>query len=87
MNRGELTGRIWKATAGFNYVKGEDDQLIECRARGVFRKEGNTPLVGDTVRVVLSQEGGGTVSEILPRKNSLVRPPLANLDRMVLVLA
>ncbi len=87
MSGGELTGRIWKATAGFYYVKGEDDQLIECRARGVFRKEGSSPLVGDMVRVALSPEGSGTVSEIFPRKNSLVRPPLANLDRMVLVLA
>jgi len=82
----ELVGRIWKATAGFYYVKTED-ALLECRARGVFRKEGNTPLVGDMVRVSLTPDGKGTVSEILPRKNSLVRPPLANLDRMVLVLS
>ncbi|MGI6403875.1 MAG: ribosome small subunit-dependent GTPase A [Oscillospiraceae bacterium] len=81
-----MTGRIWKATAGFYYVKTEEG-LVECRARGVFRKEGSTPLVGDMVRLALTEEGKGTVSAILPRKNSLVRPPLANLDRMVLVLA
>ena len=86
-----MTGRIVKATGGFYYVDvpGPDGpQRIECRGRGVFRNRGVTPLVGDMAVVEPSpQEGTGSVVEVLPRKNSLVRPPLSNLDRMVLVLS
>lgn len=81
-----LTGRIIKATGGFYYVEAAGE-LMECRARGVFRKDGDSPLVGDMVEAVPAEGGGGTVTKILPRRNSLVRPPLANLDRMALVLS
>ena len=88
---GAVRGRIVKATAGFYYVDipgSEGLQRVECRGRGVFRNRGVTPLVGDMAVVQLSaQEGTGSVVEILPRKNSLVRPPLSNLDRMVVVLS
>jgi len=86
-----MTGRIVKSTGGFYYVdipSSDGPRRIECRGRGVFRNRGVTPLVGDMAVVELSgQEGTGSVVEILPRKNSLVRPPLSNLDRMVLVLS
>ncbi|MCL2857146.1 MAG: ribosome small subunit-dependent GTPase A [Oscillospiraceae bacterium] len=89
-----MTGRIVKATGGFYYVDIPNPsdpaamRRIECRGRGVFRNRGITPLVGDMAVVELSSgEGTGSVVEILPRKNSLVRPPLSNLDRMVLVLS
>jgi len=86
-----MTGRIVKATGGFYYVDIPDSaglNRIECRGRGVFRNRGVTPLVGDMAVIQLSpQEGTGSVVEILPRKNSLVRPALSNLDRMVLVLS
>lgn len=61
---------IRKALSGFYYVHTEDGCVLECRAKGVFRKEGITPLVGDQVEVE-----NGVVSRILPRKNQILRPP------------
>lgn len=77
-------GLIMKALSGFYYVAPEENpgQLLACRARGVFRKRGMTPLVGDRVEV---EED--TVTRILPRKNELLRPPAANLDLAVMVVA
>lgn len=80
-------GTIYKATGGFYYVYCTDSLDIECRARGIFRKTGTKPVVGDRVRIQVNADGSGTVDEILPRKNDLVRPPLANLDYMVAVLS
>lgn len=79
-----LTGLITKATGGFYYVTA-GAEVYECRARGVFRKEGVSPLVGDSVKMEQLGQGKGQVAEILPRKNALVRPPLANLDTFALV--
>lgn len=73
---------IRKALSGFYYVHIEDGRVLECRAKGVFRKEGITPLVGDQVEVE-----NGVVSRILPRKNQILRPPAANIDRAVLVVS
>lgn len=81
-----LEGRIVKATGGFYYVETAGGR-IECRARGLFRKEGITPYVGDLVQVEPTQPGKGYVVEIRPRKNSLIRPPLANIDRLVMVVS
>jgi ribosome biogenesis GTPase len=81
------TGRITKATGGYYYVETADGSLIECRARGIFRKEGRSPYVGDMVTIRMDGEGVGTVAAIAPRKNELLRPPLANLDFMVMVLS
>lgn len=86
-------GVIYKATGGFYYVycEGTPDSPepldLECRARGLFRKEGRKPLVGDRVEVQPGWGGSGTVEDILPRSNELLRPPLANLDYMVAVLS
>lgn len=75
-------GRIIKALSGFYYVQDAERTVTECRARGRFRKMGITPLVGDEVS--FSREGKkGTVEEILPRKNSFIRPAVANLDLLV----
>lgn len=79
-----LKGKIVKGIGGFYYVETETG-LYECRARGVFRKQGRTPLVGDVVQIQVQPEQKGTVQEILPRKNALVRPPLANIDQLFLV--
>ena len=77
-----MNGIIVKALSGFYYVRTEDG-LITCRARGIFRKTGETPLVGD--RVTISLEGQqGTVDTILPRRNVFVRPAIANLDMIVI---
>lgn len=73
-----------KSTAGFYYVRCDDGKIIECRARGVFRKQKVSPLVGD--KVVIEHDGEkGTVVEICDRKNYLIRPPVANLDKLVIV--
>ena len=78
---------IVKALGGFYYVETSEHILYECRARGLFRKQGISPCVGDRVRIEAEDAEHGTVCEILPRKNSLVRPPLANLDRLFLVVS
>lgn len=77
------TGRIIKALSGFYYVQTEDG-LVECKARGRFRKDGLTPLVGDEVAISVDQQKG-MVEQILPRRNSFVRPAVANLDILVLL--
>ncbi len=87
MNMGkEIRGRIIKAIGGFYYVEAAGT-VYECRARGVFRKKNMPPLVGDLVTAVVLEDGTGTVSEITPRKNQLVRPPIANLDQLILVVS
>ena len=81
-----MQGRILKATGGFYYVW-SDGILYECRARGLFRKNGMIPLVGDWVEIEETGSQTGYVIRILPRKNSLTRPPLANLDQLFLVIS
>jgi len=81
-----LEGIIYKAMSGFYYVKSRDG-TAECRARGRFRIENNTPLVGDYVKFTPSETGKGVITEILPRKNFFKRPPLANIDKMVITAA
>jgi len=78
------TGVIVKALSGFYYVR-KDNEIIECRARGRFRKEGISPLVGDKVDFVLDTNGKGTVDNIYERKNSFFRPSVANIDCMVIL--
>ena len=78
-----MNDRIIKALSGFYYVQTQDG-VVECRARGKFRKEGVSPLVGDLVRIERSGKSG-TVTEILPRKNSFIRPAVANVDLLVLL--
>jgi len=76
-----MQGIIVKAISGFYYVE-TSEGTIECKAKGVFRKKGITPLVGDTVVIE-----DNTVSEVLPRKNEMLRPPAANLDRVLAVVS
>ncbi len=84
---GELQGKILKGIGGFYYIDTPEGE-IECRARGIFRKENITPLVGDNVKIKLNQDGKtGVISEILPRKNSLIRPPVANISQIAAVIA
>jgi len=79
-------GRIIKALSGFYYVQTADG-IVQCRARGRFRRDGQSPLVGDTVTVELTEPGSGYVLEIAPRKNAFVRPAVANVDTLVLLAA
>lgn len=80
-----ISGRIVKALSGFYYVQTQE-QLVECKARGRFRKEGITPLVGDWVEITM-EHGKGMVEEIHPRKNAFIRPAVANLDLLVLLVS
>ena len=78
-----MKGYIVKGIGGFYYVEAEQT-IYECKARGVFRKRGTTPLAGDWVQICIDNNTG-TIEEIFPRKNMLVRPPCANIDQMFLV--
>ena len=77
-------GRIRKALSGFYYVD-TGSEVLTCRARGKFRKEGISPLVGDRVEVRELGNGEGFVEAILPRKNAFSRPVVANIDQLVIV--
>ena len=76
-------GKIVKALSGFYYVR-SGDTVIECRARGIFRREKITPLVGDEVEFSV-ERGKGTVERILPRRNSFLRPAVSNVDALVIL--
>jgi len=80
------TGQIRKALSGFYYVY-DNDQLIACRGRGILRNRGESPLVGDFVDYAVEGNNNGTIDAIHPRKNSLVRPPIANIDQAILVFS
>ena len=81
-----MEGRIIKALSGYYYVD-TGTQLVTCRARGKFRLDGTSPLVGDCVRLDIAPDGTGSVREILPRRNSFIRPAVANIDLMVMLAA
>lgn len=82
----ELTGKILKGIGGFYYVSTEKG-VIECHARGNFRKKDLSPIVGDTITLALAPDGTGSIVKIHPRKNFLIRPEVANIDVLVLVSA
>lgn len=77
-------GRIQKALSGFYYVD-TGSEVLTCRARGKFRKEGISPLVGDRVEVRELGNGEGFVEKILPRRNAFSRPAVANIDQLVVI--
>lgn len=79
-------GKIIKALSGFYYVKNGDD-MIQCRGRGIFRKRKIVPLVGDDVVYEAENPTDGYVLDIRPRKNFLNRPPIANVDQVILVFS
>lgn len=73
-----------KSIGGFYYVR-TDDGEYECKARGSFRKSGDSPVAGDKVVINIPEEGFASIEEIIPRKNKLKRPALANIDILVIV--
>ncbi len=83
-----MRGKIIKGIAGFYYVY-TDLGLVECKAKGIFRKDKVKPLVGDDVEIVLVEGDHltGNIVEILPRKNALVRPACANVDQTLVIFA
>ena len=84
-----MRGRILKGIAGFYYVETLDLKVYECKAKGIFRKSGIKPIVGDNVEIEIIDEDNrqGNLTDILPRKNCLYRPPVANVDQAVILFA
>lgn len=80
------SGRIMKALSGFYYVSC-DGGTVACRARGRFRKDGVSPVVGDFVSYDLSEDGSGYITDIAPRRSFFLRPLVANVDILVLLAA
>jgi ribosome biogenesis GTPase len=80
-------GTIYKALSGYYYVADEAGQSVQCRARGIFKKRGQSPLVGDRVVFTETENGEGAVERILPRRTELIRPPVANVEFAVLVFS
>ena len=78
-------GRILRSLSGFYDVQTQEG-LITCRARGILRREGNSPLTGDLVEITV-EKGKGMVEKILPRKNHFIRPAVANVDALVIFAA
>lgn len=84
-----MKGRILKGIAGFYYVETFEKKVYECKAKGVFRNQKLKPLVGDDVEIDIIDEEKrlGNIADILPRKNQLLRPPVANVDQAVILFA
>lgn len=84
-----MQGKIIKGIAGFYYVYAEDGNTYECRAKGIFRKDKKKPLVGDDVEITVlnEKELEGSVTAIRERKNSLIRPAVANVDQALVIFA
>ena len=81
-----IKGRIIKGIGGFYYVKATDSTVYECKARGVFRKENIKPAIGDFVDILV-ENGKGSIEKIYPRTSYLIRPTVANIDVLVIVVA
>ena len=81
-----MQGRIIKSLAGFYYVE-SDGVIYQTRARGNFRKKGQTPYVGDFVDFSADEQSEGYILAIHERKNSLVRPPIVNIDQAVVIMS
>lgn len=80
----QIQGTIIKGIGGFYYIEAANT-VYECKARGVFRKEKTTPLAGDRVIISVNDNAENTIDEILERKNYLIRPPVANIDNLIIV--
>ncbi|WP_353886644.1 ribosome small subunit-dependent GTPase A [Eubacterium ramulus] len=82
-------GKIVKGIAGFYYVSVAGSGIYECKAKGAFRQKKMKPLVGDNVSIDIidEEEKKGNVVEILPRKNALIRPAVANVDQALVIFA
>ncbi len=88
MTQRERRGVIVKGVGGLYYARDEEGTVHVVRAKGAFRRQGVTPLVGDAVRFAPGAgEEHGWIEEVLPRENELVRPPVANIRHLVFVLA
>ena len=84
-----MRGKILKGIAGFYYIETVEEKIYECKAKGIFRKDNIKPLVGDDANIDIIDEEKrlGNITEILPRKSQLLRPPVANVDQAVILFA
>lgn len=82
-----MQGKIIKSLAGFYYVESADGLIYQTRARGNFRKKGQTPYVGDNVEFSAANNSEGYILKIEQRRNSLVRPPIVNIDQAVVIMS
>ena len=84
-----MRGKIVKGIAGFYYIFAENQELYECKAKGIFRKDNQKPLPGDDVEITVldEKEKKGNITDILQRKNSLIRPAVANVDQAFVIFA
>ncbi|AIQ52356.1 ribosome small subunit-dependent GTPase A [Paenibacillus sp. FSL R7-0331] len=87
-------GIIVKALSGYYYVKplrdgfiATEEEAVQCRGRGILKKKGTSPLVGDRIMYILTENGEGMVDEVLPRESELIRPPVANVKLAVLLFS
>lgn len=87
-------GTIIRGVGGFYYVRlherahhGIQADVVECKARGLFRKEGLKPMVGDEALIEVQRDNTGYIKDILPRRNAFIRPPVSNIEQMALVMA
>lgn len=81
----KIDGIIKKGIGGFYYVEAADGIIYECKARGVFRKEKITPLAGDKVEISVDENDKNSIDKIYERRNMFKRPPIANVDKLVIV--
>lgn len=81
----KIDGIIIKGIGGFYYVEAADGIIYECKARGVFRKEKITPLAGDKVEISVDENNKNSIEKIYERRNMFKRPPIANVDKLVIV--
>ena len=81
----KIDGIIIKGIGGFYYVEAADGIIYECKARGVFRKEKITPLAGDKVEISVDENDKNSIDKIYERRNMFKRPPIANVDKLVIV--
>ena len=81
-----MRGKIIKGIGGFYYVKTADGEIIECKARGIFRKDNIKPYIGDDVEITCNEKTGN-IEKILPRRTMLLRPAVSNIDAVFIVVA
>ena len=79
-----VQGVIIKALSGFYYVAA-GDQIVECKARGRFRYDGCSPLVGDRVQLSFDAHGKGRIEAVEQRRNAFIRPAVANIDQLIMI--
>ncbi len=84
-----MQGKIIRGIAGFYYIYVAESGIYECKAKGIFRKEKRKPLVGDQVEIEVldEKEKLGNITDILPRRNELIRPAVANVDQALVIFA